>query len=110
MIRWLLPFALAGCGPVMDATEWSDAMPPQRFRGDGVATVFFLSRADIEQICGAGRQPPAGSAVLACSTRKNGRKIIVMPNPCVVGDIDYYARLMCHENGHIAGWGALHED
>jgi len=111
MIRWLLPFALAGCGPVMDATEWSDAMPPQRFRGDGVATVFFLSRADVTSICSAGRSPPAGGVVLACSTRKDGRRIVVMPNPCPAGEAgDYWAQIMCHENGHLEGWTGQHEE
>lgn len=46
--------------------------------------------------------------VMACTRPlKTGEKVIVMPNPCLFSDIEYYARIQCHENAHYQGWGQI---
>lgn len=82
-------------------------MPPLRFQGDSVSVVVFTSQAGIEEYCG---KATPGFVMIACHREaKNGASIIFMPNPCPVGELDYYAKIMCHENGHSLGWTANHE-
>ena len=82
-------------------------MPPERFRGNSVAVVVFTDRAGIEEMCG---KAEPGSVIIACHQKtKNGTSVIAMPNPCILGDTEFYAKIQCHENGHGQGWGREHE-
>lgn len=87
-------------------TPYSSAMPPERFRGDGAAVVFFVS--DVEAYCGPS---DPGKRVIACARRtRDGTPVIVLPNPCPIAELgDPYAIVACHEAGHVSGWGANHE-
>ena len=83
-----------------------DGMPPERYNGDFLYehTIYTM---DISRFCGP-NEP--GYITLACvATADNGQKYKIMPNPCALGDVDFYARLECHENAHLRGWSANHE-
>lgn len=87
---------------------YSDAVPPQRFQGDVNARVEFVRSSAVEPRCRAiGFTMPLrrGDTVLACS----GNATIVIPNPCLYAAGDGYARLLCHELGHVNGWPATHD-
>ena len=107
MIKIMLAVALlaAPSAPVLapNSTTTSDAWPPVRFQGDNAARVLFVAPGLIDSLCG---EPPAGFAVEACE--KDG--VIVLPNPCLSDHSDEFARLTCHEIGHIAGWPGTHGD
>ena len=94
--------------PVAVSTGLVNAdMPPERYRGSSVSVVVFTDREGIEERCGKAEK---GNIIIACHTRtKDGVSIITMPNPCAVGDIEFYAKIACHENGHAQGWGREHE-
>lgn len=79
-------------------------MPPHRFQGDGASVVIFAS--DVTRYCGPA---PAGYVKLGCQGTKDGVPIIVLPNPCIVGDREAFARIACHEGAHRNGWGGNHE-
>ena len=81
-------------------------MPPERYQGDGVAVVLFVS--DVREYCNT--NTPAGYVLIACAKKIDGVPVIVMPNPCPIGDIDFYARVACHELGHVNGWPGRHPE
>lgn len=88
-------------------TPYSSAMPPERYRGDGAAVVFFVS--DVEAYCGPS---DPGKQIIACARRtRDGTPVIVMPNPRYAAELgDPYAVVMSHELAHAAhNWGANHE-
>ena len=82
------------------STLYSDGIPPVRFQGDNVAAVIMV--ADVAPYCGkSGR---ADKVLIACSSGST----IVVPNPCLTADSDWYARILCHESGHAQGWPNTH--
>lgn len=82
-------------------------MPPERYRGNSVAVVVFTDREGIEAMCGKAEQ---GSVIIACHQRtKEGVSVITMPNPCALGNSEFYAKIACHEAAHGQGWGREHE-
>jgi len=81
----------------------SDAWPPSRFQGDNAARVLFVHPRLIDDLCG---KAPTGFQTEACSTGN----IVILPNPCLFDHSDEFARLTCHEIGHIAGWPGTHGD
>lgn len=86
----------------------NDGLPPERFRGNNAAIVIFADRAGIDQMCGVAAP---GYRIVACKfDLQNGAPVIVMPNPCPLGSTENYARVMCHELGHVNGWTGEHED
>ena len=97
------PIAVPETVTTPNATYYSDGMPPARYRGNARATVRFSSQDEIVDLCG---RPPCGLVVLACQQHKQ----LVMPNPCTYGAADKYAKLLCHELGHLNGWPATHGD
>ena len=90
--------------------RWSNSIPPERFQKTGVVAVAFIPPELIAEACGI-KDVPEGKVVVACTRRfKKGAPIIFMPNPCLVAEVDYYARIACHENAHaIGGWSGNHE-
>lgn len=101
----LAAIALATMAP--NSTLWSDGIPPERFhRQVAVARVIFVPKNRIAATCHV--QAPAGLGVVACSRPE--KNLIIMPDPCPAADTDYYARIACHELGHLAGWPTTHGD
>ena len=91
-------------GLTKDSTYVSDAMPPERFRGNASASVIFRSPGEVDRRC-APKVRMCGARYLACS---RGR-YMVLPNPCdpsFAGEA--FARLACHELGHVNFWPATH--
>lgn len=67
--------------------------------------VIFVSTGEIDLYCGKSRP---GFHTLACE--KGGT--LVMPNPCEYPEYKdpySYARLLCHEKGHVLGWHHIDE-
>ena len=82
-------------------------MPPERFRGNSVSVMVFTDGKGIAENCG---EATPGFVIIACHREtKNGVSVIFMPNPCPVGDLERYAKILCHENAHNQGWSAEHE-
>lgn len=82
-----------------------DTPPPERFRGDTGAVVWFLSPAEVDLRCGdiTGRQ--LGDTFYACTHGVD----ITLPNPCGAQFAgERFARLACHELGHENLWPATH--
>jgi hypothetical protein len=95
---------LARSAPRFNAAEWSDAVPPARFQG-GVtaATVVYLDPTEVRSVCGKDQpKPPPWIVILACSDPS--KAIVVLPNPCPLAKVEYFARLACHEAAHLKGW------
>ncbi|WPZ05474.1 hypothetical protein [Pelagerythrobacter marinus] len=80
-------------------------MPPERFQGEGVAIVMFAD--DVNDHCPLG--VPAGYTLLGCAFQVEGTPVLVLPNPCPMGDVELFARIACHELGHRNGWSGGHE-
>ena len=78
--------------------------PPERFMREQGGIILFVG--DVTQMCGPA---PAGYTKYGCAFENdNGIPVMVVPHPClVVGD--FYADLLCHEQGHWAGWSGNHE-
>lgn len=108
-LRWgALALALFSPALVSAVPSYVDSgMPPVRFRADNAAVVIFTGRQGIDQMCGV-----AGPnyIVLACTHSINGTPVVTMPNPCGYGDTEAFAKIMCHEMGHVNGWPADHGD
>lgn len=86
----------------------NSGMPPERFRGNAASVVVFTDRAGIEAICGKSEPP---NIMLACRRAfPNGTPLVVMPNPCLLGESEFFAKIMCHEMGHVNGWTGNHEE
>ena len=86
-----------------NSTMSSDAWPPTRFQSDNAAKVLFVAPGLIDELCG---KAPPGFQTEACQSGNT----IVLPNPCGFDHGDDYARLSCHEIGHLGGWPASHGD
>ena len=85
----------------------NSGMPPERFRGNSAAIVIFTDRAGITALCGPA---PPGYVIMGCRREAtNGAPVLVMPNPCILGESEFYAKLTCHELGHRNGWSGEHE-
>lgn len=76
-----------------------EGTPPQ-YQGDAAAVVMTGGQVPVHVFCSNGR--PTDRVVLACTS--SDRKVVVMPNPCEFADTERYARLLCHEMGHVNGW------
>ena len=90
--------------PIGQGTPYFDGMPPTRFQGEEVEIVVFTN--DVSPYCGTA---PKGLTVIACTKTVNGSPVTFLPNPCAIGDVDWYARIACHEKGHALGWTRSHE-
>lgn len=92
--------------PVAQGTINAD-MPPERFRGPNVVVTVYTDRTGIEENCGKA-QP--GFVIIACTrATPKGQPVIFLPDPCFIGDTDWYAKIVCHEKAHSLGWTADHE-
>ncbi len=77
----------------------SISLPPEDMRGDARALIEFIDPEMIESAC--------DEWSTACTLPAS--KTIRMPNPCAF-TWDTYAKLLCHELGHIHGFDHPDED
>lgn len=97
-----LAFAAATLAP--NSSPINDGYPPIRFMGEATAVVVFVD--DVSSLCG---KAPPGYVVLACAVPEN--HAIALPNPCFERFKDeQFAKIACHEKGHINGWPETHGD
>jgi hypothetical protein len=89
------------------APTMNSGLPPERFRANSAAFIIFTDRAGIEAACGKA-QP--GYVIIACKREIDGTPVIIMPNACPMGQTEIYARILCHESGHVQGWSGAHEE
>lgn len=83
--------------------------PPPRFRGDNtVPKVTFAGSAKVRALCGVPAKPD--QEVLACTglTNTGDATRMVLPNPCVGFHGEEFAKLACHELGHVNSWPIDH--
>lgn len=81
--------------------------PPLRFRDDVILkSVEFVQPGDVAKRCGVTRRD---IEVQACARlRQDGNHTVILPNPCRAPKSEDWAKLACHEIGHINGWPADH--
>jgi hypothetical protein len=96
MIGALLLLATAG-------STIDDGWPPRgRYRRDATAQVHFVDQKHVTGYCDAGDPDAPGDVTIACQSGFT----LYLPNPCAYrGE---YARIACHELGHINGWPNNH--
>lgn len=102
-------FLCVSAAPVEQVKEgrWSESIPPERFRVLGLVPVVFAKFEDLPTLCGV--DVPPGKVLMGCTRRtKEGVPIVFMPDPCPVAEVDYYARIACHELAHAGGWPGDH--
>ena len=109
-MKWIVALAALLCaapttpqetGP---GTPFFAGMPPVKYQANNAQVVVFTS--DLRQFCGA---PEPGMVILGCARKMGNTPVLFLPNPCLLGDREFYARIACHELGHRNGWTALHE-
>lgn len=92
-----------------DATDARTASysekPPAQYLGPFTARLAVLGDVNaVSAACRAmGFVPPAGGYLVACT--KDGT--IYAPDPCAYRG--FYSELICHEAGHVSGWGPEHD-
>lgn len=81
-------------------------MPPRAYQGDAVATKVTFTKDPSSYCVSEGLDPSAAYNTQACAIISQSRKELVVPNPCLSSG--NYAKILCHEIGHINGWPANH--
>lgn len=83
-----------------------DGYPPARYQHDGTASLtMFVGQKTVNTVCG---EAPRGWRTMACAFPDTDRKM-VLPNPCSAEFAgESFARLACHELGHLNGWPGNH--
>lgn len=81
-----------------------DGLPPDRLQGNNRTRIRFFDTLDVEEACGV---PSPDKTFLGCVRGPVHKPIIYMPNPCRRSG--EYARVLCHELGHVNGWTKYHE-
>lgn len=79
-------------------------VPPTRFQEDVLGGVHFARPERVNELCKSKLEK--GKILLGCSTQAPPQ--MALPNPCNYRD-ELYARIACHELGHMNGWTSLHE-
>lgn len=97
---------LATAAAVAAPQPFADSAPPERFTGNVVMQLDIRDQEGINAAChplyGA---PPPGMQTNGCAFGST----VVLSNPCALAATESYARLLCHELGHVNGWSADHE-
>jgi hypothetical protein len=93
--------------PIVQGGTVNSDMPPIRFQGNNISVVHFTDQDGIHKYCG---KPEKGYTMVACRRQTNeGVSVLFMPNPCPTGGLEWYAKIACHELGHVNGWSGNHE-
>lgn len=89
-------------------TPYYAGMPPEHLRGPATVVVKAVHPDQLVGTCGS--DVPPGLELKGCAKMDwLGRTHIVMPDPCLRGEIDETARILCHEISHAAhGWPGDH--
>tara|TARA_R110000772_G_scaffold89304_2_gene185111 strand:+ start:8803 stop:9123 length:321 start_codon:yes stop_codon:yes gene_type:complete len=98
----LLPLVLVSASPVAGVVY--SGTPPVQYWGQGAAFTVYAN--DVNEFCPVAVRP--GAVLLGCHYERDGLSIIVLPNPCVLAKTELFARLACHEKGHLNGWPGDH--
>lgn len=78
----------------------SNIEAPQRYRSDVAVLTVYRSIEEVERQC--------GKRAVACTVKVSDMPpFIIARNPCTL-KYDLFARDMCHEVGHVNGWGREH--
>ncbi|MEO0712728.1 MAG: hypothetical protein AAFY37_02325 [Pseudomonadota bacterium] len=92
--------ALANCAGIEPAMS-----PPDTYRGDVTVAVEFIEPGKVGTRCAERGASPYGLSIAnACASPE----LVTMPNPCKVFQGGRYAKILCHELGHVNGWAADH--
>jgi hypothetical protein len=78
-------------------------LPPIRFRGDITVVVHFVEPSKLPALCGV--HVEVGFTLLGCARANPGEMFV--SNPCLSLD-QLYAKELCHEASHSAGWPSDH--
>ena len=106
LTRGIAALAILLTSSAAGETPYSTSAPPLRFQGDSLAMVYFTS--DVEAVCGPS---DPGTKIIACTQPlKKGGHLVTLPNPCLWADSEFFARIACHEAGHVLGWPGNHPD
>lgn len=93
--------AVPAYGPVYSG------IPPERYWGQEAAAVTIYAN-DVARYCPL--DVPPDKVLLGCHyVTDAGLSVIVLPNPCFFDmEIDWFARIACHEKSHAVGWEGHH--
>ena len=79
--------------------------PPAQYQRPpaNIAGVLYADPRTVDAVCRelSPTPVPDTTVILACTVPSTGR--MLMPDPCLFSD-EFYAALLCHENGHLNGW------
>lgn len=97
--------AIAAALAVTSASLFTDDRPPERYQRNATFTIELKDQSGIDRTCQPlFGTPPKGMKTDACATGER----VILPNPCAY-DQEVYARMLCHELGHVNGWPSSHE-
>ena len=93
--------------PFEAQVQMSVLLPPLRYQGDGSHVVGYSNPYVVHEFCRGGDALPLGTVIYGCAFPRD--KFVALPNPCLPQfQGESFARLACHEKGHILGWGSDH--
>lgn len=103
MLRGLALLAVA-------TTLWSDELPPQRFRQpSGWVMLIVEPELIVRKLCEREGQPADVEPLGCAGISKDGDNYLIVPDPCPYAEEgETYARVLCHERAHLAGWPPTH--
>jgi hypothetical protein len=96
----LIGLAVTACATIQSIDPVQP--PPARYQSNTTATVEFLAAEAIIPRC---LERGANVLANACADRE----LITITNPCAYQH-ESYAKRLCHEMGHVAGWPADHSN
>lgn len=96
--------ALSIAAAAIPTTMTYDGMPPARFQASAEMHVKYVPDPNTEGACGIS----STGRFAACVRGPMNNRIVYLPNPCALGDIEQFARLTCHEMAHVNGWPINH--
>ncbi|MBB3990303.1 hypothetical protein [Croceicoccus naphthovorans] len=97
--------------PTINAPDFTDPtdphLPPVQFRSSKVKPTILFAHPDVVNIAcrpNLGHPIPPGSRIIACAAQTGkDQGVLIMPDPCLYAETDWYAYVLCHENAHISG-------
>ena len=95
---WAMAFAVALVLWLLIFWVVAAVAQPRRYQSAARVMVQFEPQENVQSLCALIGNPNAA----ACANDQ----VMIVPNPCAYRG--YYAELMCHELGHVNGWGAEH--
>lgn len=82
----------------------SPLWPPVQYQSSNAALVIFAGAATVQSLCAGTTSLKEGQMFLGCMGTKDATPIIVVPNPCLMPETDFYAGIVCHELAYENGW------